>query len=384
MVTAIVTIVMFLVMISLHEFGHFIFGKLLGFNVLEYAIGFGPAIFKKKSKKTLYSFRIVPFGGFCRFAGEDENDMAEEGNFNEQPCWKRVIVLAAGAVFNVILGFVLFCFIVGGAKAYNTNVIENVVAGTYLADTDVKSGDKIVKLNGKNIGMYQDIQLYTSSLSGGEKLEMTVVSDGERKKVVFEPSKQHVKISYGENSAVYEETLNGEYTKSEIPYSDSFEKNESLVGQSQEYDRFILGIQPKQANVTASNLIPQSFRMTKFVVKLLYRTVWELVTGRGSMEQISGPVGVVKEVNNAVHSGSDSVLYVLNLVALLTINLGVFNLLPLPALDGGRLLFVIIEWVRGKPVSREKEGLVHTVGFLILIGFMIFVSYKDILKLFTK
>ena len=115
MVTAIVTIVMFLVMISLHEFGHFIFGKLLGFNVLEYAIGFGPAIFKKKSKKTLYSFRIVPFGGFCRFAGEDENDMAEEGNFNEQPCWKRVIVLAAGAVLTL---FSVLCFsaLLSGAR----------------------------------------------------------------------------------------------------------------------------------------------------------------------------------------------------------------------------------------------------------------------------
>lgn len=384
MVTAIVTIIMFLVMISLHEFGHFIFGKLLGFNVLEYAIGFGPAIFKKRTQKTLYSLRIVPFGGFCRFAGEDENDMAEEGNFNEQPCYKRVIVLAAGAVFNVILGFVLFCFIVGAAKEYNTNVIENVVSGTYLADADIRSGDKIVNINGKNIGMYQDIQLYTSNLQGGEKLDVTVVRDGEKKKATIEPSKQYVKITYGENSAIYEETINDNYTKKEIPYGDNLAKDDSLVGKSREVQRFILGVQPQREKITAVNLLPQSFRMTKFVVKLLYRTVWELVTGKGSMEQISGPVGVVKEVDNAVHSGSNALMYVLNLVALLTINLGVFNLLPLPALDGGRLLFVVIEWVRGKPVSREKEGLVHTVGFLILIGFMIFVSYRDILKLFTK
>lgn len=384
MVTAIVTIIMFLVMISLHEFGHFIFGKLLGFNVLEYAIGFGPAILKKKGKKTLYSVRLIPFGGFCRFAGEDENDMAEEGNFNEQHCLKRVIVLAAGAVFNIILGFLLFCAIVASTKVYNTNVVENVVQGTYLADTGIKSGDIIVELNGKHIGMFQEIKLYTSSLKNDEQINMTILRDGKKEKISFKPSQQYIKITYGESSAIYEETLNGTSAQTEIPYSEDFPKNDSLIGQTEESQGYILGIQPTREEITAKNLIPQSFRMTKFVVKLLYRTIWELVTGQGSMDQISGPVGVVKEVDSAVHSGSDSVLYVLNLVALLTINLGVFNLLPLPALDGGRLLFVIIEWLRGKPVSREKEGLVHTIGFLILIGFMIFVSYKDIIKLFTK
>lgn len=383
MTTTIVTILMFLVMISLHEFGHYIFGKLLGFTVLEYAIGFGPAILKKQKGDTLYSVRIIPFGGFCKFAGEDDENKAEKGNFNEQACWKRIIVLMAGAVFNIILGFILFCFIVSAGKSVYTNTIDKVVEGSYLAELDVKAGDEIIELNGKKIGMYQDIQLYTSNLSDGDMIDMKIKRGDDKISLNFKPSKQLVKITYTDEKIVYEETLNGISKISEIPYSEQYQKNESMVGKTESSDRYLIGFQPLVENVNASNLLPQSYRMTKFVVKLLYKTVWELVTGRASMDQVSGPVGVVREVNNAVHAGSQSVLYILNLVALLTINLGVFNLLPLPALDGGRLLFVIIEWLRGKPVSPEKEGLVHTIGFIILFAFMLFVSYKDIIKLLS-
>ncbi|MBP3359210.1 MAG: site-2 protease family protein [Clostridia bacterium] len=383
MTTTIVTILMFLVMISLHEFGHYIFGKLLGFTVLEYAIGFGPAVFKKQKGDTLYSVRIIPFGGFCKFAGEDDENKAEKGNFNEQACWKRILVLMAGAVFNIILGFILFCFIVSAGKTVYTNTIDKVVEGSYLAELDIKAGDEIIELNGKKIGMYQDIQLYTSNLNDGDMIDMKIKRGDEKINLNFKPSRQLIKITYTDEKILYEETLNGISKTSEITYSDQYPKNESLVGKTEESDRYLIGFQPLVENVNASNLLPQSYRMTKFVVKLLYKTVWELITGRASMDQVSGPVGVVREVNNAVHSGSQSVLYVLNLVALLTINLGVFNLLPLPALDGGRLLFVIIEWLRGKPVSPEKEGLVHTIGFIILFAFMLFVSYKDIIKLLS-
>ena len=382
MVTAIVTIVIFLIMISLHEFGHFIFGKLLGFKVLEYAIGFGPAIFKRRGRETLYTIRAVPFGGFCRFAGEDEQSKAEEGNFNEQPCWKRIIVLAAGAVFNVVLGFIIFCFLVYAGKTVYTNTIQSIVPGTYLEDTDIQPGDRIISLNDKKISMYRDIQLYTSDIVSGDTIKMTVDRGGEKRTVEFMPSLQNIRIEYGENEITYKEVLNGNSTVQTIPYSDENPKNESLVGTVQEQERYLIGFSPAVEDVTYKNLIPQSFNMTKYVVKLLYRTVWELATGRGSMDQLSGPIGIVREFDNAVNSGDQSIIYVLNLVALLTINLGVFNLLPLPALDGGRLLFVLIEWVRGKPVSPEKEGMVHTVGFLLLMLFMLFVSYRDILRLF--
>ncbi len=383
MITAIVTILIFLIMISLHEFGHFIFGKLLKFTVLEYAIGFGPAIFKKQKGDTLYSVRIIPFGGYCRFAGEDENDRAEDGNFNDQPCWKRVIVLAAGAIFNVLLGFIIFCILVGAGKSYYTNTIEQIVPDSYLSETVVEPGDKIIRLNDKKIGMYQDISLYTSDLNDNSEINMTVLRDGKKINVDIKPTRQDVKVTYLEDHVLYEETVNGVYSSEEIPYSDATPKNSENIGKVMEETRYLIGFMPKEEKINAFNLLPQSFRMTKFVVKLLYTSLWDLVTGHGSPDDVSGPVGVVKEVNTAVNSGSDSWLYVLNLVALLTINLGVFNLLPLPALDGGRLLFVIIEWFRGKPVSRDKEGIIHAIGFMLLIALMLFISFKDIMKLIT-
>lgn len=384
MVTFIVTVVMFLVMISLHEFGHFIFGKLLGFTVLEYAIGFGPAIFKRQGKNTLYSVRLIPFGGFCKFAGEDGEDKAEKGNFNEQSPLKRFIVLAAGAVFNILLGFILFCFITGAGKNIYTNVIYETVPGTYMSQQDILPGDKLVKVNGKKVSMYQDIQLYMSEAEPDKNIEITIERDGEKKNISFMPSLQHVTVTYNEDNIIYSEVLNGKEEKTVIEYSEEVPKNDELVGKTEESKRYLIGFRPETQEVNVFNIIPQSFRMTKYVVKLLYKTLWDLVTGRGSMDMVSGPVGVVREVNNAVNAGSQSVLYVINLVALLTINLGVFNLLPFPALDGGRILFVIIEWIRRKPVPPEKEGMVHTIGFLLLIGFMIFISYRDILNLLAK
>ncbi len=384
MTTFIVTVVMFLVMISLHEFGHFIFGKLLGFTVLEYSIGFGPAIFKKQGKDTLYSVRLIPFGGFCKFAGEDGEDKAEKGNFNEQSCPRRLIVLAAGAVFNIILGFLLFCIITAAGKDIYTNTISETVPGTYMAEQDILPGDKLVKVNGKRVEMYQDIQLYMSEAEPGKNIDITIERDGEKRDISFMPSLQHVTVTYNEDNIIYSEILNGKETKTVIEYSEELPKNDAMTGKTEESTRYLIGFRPEIEEVNAFNLIPQAFRMTKYVVKLLYKTIWDLITGRGSMDMVSGPVGVVKEVNNAVNAGSQSVLYVINLVALLTINLGVFNLLPFPALDGGRILFVIIEWIRRKPVPPEKEGMVHTIGFLLLIGLMVFISYRDILNLIVK
>lgn len=384
MTTFIVTVVMFLVMVSLHEFGHFIFGKLLGFTVLEYAIGFGPVIFKRQKEETLYSLRIIPFGGYCKFAGEDEQDKAEKGNFNDQSCYKRALVLVAGALFNIILGFVIFCIITGMGKTVYTNKIASVVPGTYMAQQQIQEGDEIVSVNGKSVSMYQEIQLYMSQINPQENIELIIKRRGEKIHYSVKPSVQNTDITYTDQNIIFKETLNGVEKTEYIPYDENVPKTEELIGKTQTSTRYLIGFSPQIDKVTVWNIIPQSFNMTKYVVKVLYQTLWELVTGRQSIEVLSGPVGVVKEINTAVHSGSQSLLYVLNLVAMLTINLGVFNLLPLPALDGGRLLFVIIEWIRGKKIPPEKEGMVHTIGFIILIGFMIFVSYKDIGRLIAS
>ena len=382
LVSVIVTVVMFLIMISLHEFGHFIIGKLLGFNVLEYAIGFGPVLFKKRGKNTLYSFRLIPFGGFCQFDGEDEQKPGVKGAFNEQKCWKRFFVLFAGAAFNVILGFIVYFFLTMHSGEVYTNTINNVIENTALYEAGVQQGDIITEIDGHNVGSYRDIQLYAMDIQENIPVSISVRRGNDKKTFEILPTKQIVKVTYGEDNITYTETI-GDVTQTEtVEYSDKNPFRKENVGKTQETIRLLMGFSPTVERVSISNVFQETFNMTCFVVKLVYKSLFELVTGGVGIDQVSGPVGVVSEVNTAVRSGSNSWLYVLNIAALLTINLGVMNLLPLPALDGGRILFVIIEWIRRKPVSRDKEGMIHAIGFAILFAFMIFIFFQDIIKLF--
>lgn len=383
MTTAIVTIVIFLVMISLHEFGHFIFGKLLGFRVLEYAIGFGPAIFKKQKGETLYSLKIIPFGGYCRFEGEDEEDSNDPGAFNNQRPWKRIIVLAAGAVFNVILGLMIYMILVWNSSPVYTNYVDTVSENSYAVEAGIQPGDKIMKLNGKKINFYRDIQLYTDGLRADEPIEILVKHEnGEKEVLSLRLTTELTELRYEEDGIQYYCTINGQTETQWIPYSDEIPKKEEKIGTAETGQRYLIGFRPRMEEITIGNIFPQSWNMTKFVVKLVYKSLWDLVTGQIGMEQMSGPVGIVREVNTAVHAGNDSWMRILDLAALLTINLGVFNLLPLPALDGGRLLFVLIELIFRRPVPRDKEGMIHAVGFILLMGLMLFVSFHDIMKLF--
>lgn len=384
MVTAIVTIIMFLVMVSLHEFGHYITARLLGFKILEYAIGFGPAIWKSKKSEIQYSIRIVPFGGYCKFEGEDEKS-SDERAFSNQPVWKRIIVVAAGGIFNVILGFTLFLMILPSVSPISTNVIDSVAKYSYIEDAGIMPGDKIVEINGKNVSFYNDITLQTQNFREGDECELVVKRGDEKLKFTFKPSVNNITYNYTEDGVEVKQEMNGsDYGSEFVPYSESVLKDEELVGEIRTVKRLIIGFTPVREDISIKNIIPQAWNETRFVVKLVYNSLWQMVTGKVGMEQVNGPVGIVSEVNNAVNSGKYSLINVLNLTALLTINLGVFNLLPLPALDGGRLLFMIIELIRRKPIPPEKEGMVHGIGFMLLIALIIFISFNDIVKLFAK
>lgn len=381
MVTAIVTILMFLVMVSLHEFGHFITAKLMGFKILEYSIGFGPAVWHSKKSEIQYSLRIIPFGGYCRFEGEDESS-DDPRAFNNRPCWQRIIVVAAGGISNVILGFLLFIILVSSMKSVSTNVIDSVVPGSYIEDAGLMPGDRIVGIDGKHVSFYNDITLYRDNFKEGGEYELIVKRDGEKIKTTFRPSVSVASYTYTEDGMRLVSTVNGNTDTDEfVPYSEEFLKDEEKVGTTETVEQLIIGFHPRFEKITIGNIIPQAWNNTRFVVKLVYNSLWQLVTGRAGMEQMSGPVGVVSEVNTAVNSGSNSWFYILELTALLTINLGVFNLLPIPALDGGRLLFMIIELISRKRIPPEKEGMVHAIGFMLLIALIIFVSYNDIVKL---
>ncbi len=382
MVTAIVSIAMFLVMISLHEFGHFIVAKLMNFKVDEFSIGMGPAIFKKKKGETQYSIRVLPLGGYCKFEGEDEEDNPDPRAFSNQKPWKRLLVLLAGGSFNVILGFILFLTaIVPAISPVSTNVIDTVVEHSYIEQAGIQSGDEIVAINGKGVSFYNDISLYTQSFKKDEYATVTVKRNGQRLEFEFKPTEQIVTTTYTDKGIQIDSSINGYATGQFVEYSDSAEKDDTLVGKSASSTRYIIGFTPKQKDINLLNVWGEAWNETKFVVKLVYQSFWQMITGQIGVEQMSGPVGIVSEVNTAVNSGSRSWLYVLNLVALLTINLGIFNLLPIPALDGGRIIFVLLEMIRRKPIPPNKEGIVHAVGMLILLLFVVFISFHDIMRL---
>lgn len=384
MITAIVTILMFLVMVSLHEFGHFITAKLMNFKILEYSIGFGPAVWHSKKSEIQYSLRAIPFGGYCKFEGEDE-ESDDARAFSNRPVWQRIIVVAAGGIFNVILGFVLFLIIVPCTSPVSTNVVSEVVPHSYIEQAGIMPGDKIVSINGKRVSFYNDITLYTDDFRAGEECELIVKRDGEKLSFDFKPSENNIDYSYTENGIEVKSYMNGVAEETQFyPYDENNLKDEEKVGTTETVKRLIIGFRPAQKEINALNVWGEAWHETKFVVKLVYNSLWQMITGKVGVDEMSGPVGIVTEVNTAVNSGSYSWLYILNLTALLTINLGVFNLLPVPALDGGRLFFMIIELIRRKKIPPEKEGMVHAIGFMLLIALILFISYHDILKLIQR
>lgn len=383
MVTAIVTIVVFLVMITLHEFGHFASAKLLGVKVLEFSVGIGPSLIKHNGKKTQYSLRLFPIGGYCRLEGEEgESDDPEA--FSRQKLWKRFIIVASGAVINILLGFIVFAIVVKMMSPIATNVIEKIDERSYLAEAGIMAGDKIIGVNGHKISIYNDIGLYTSEFDENTKnAEIVVKRDGKKIKLSFVPSLSEMTVTYGETGAEISDTVNGvpksytvNYTQDNVP--------REIIGKSYSEKRYIIGFDAKRVEITAANITPFAWKYTGYVIKSIFSAIGDMISGKMGLNNLSGPVGVASVIGEAVNSGKNSLLNILFIVAALTLNLGIFNLLPLPALDGGRLFFMIIEFIRRKPIPPEKEGMVHTIGLVLLLVLAAAVCYSDIMKLIVR
>ncbi|MBQ2670073.1 MAG: site-2 protease family protein, partial [Clostridia bacterium] len=247
----------------------------------------------------------------------------------------------------------------------------------------MQAGDTIVAINGKGVSFYNDISLYTQNFTKDENAQLTVKRNGENIDFNFKPTEQIIETTYTENGADINTTVNGATEEARhADYSDSFVKDDSIIGKTETVTRYIIGFTPAQKNINIFNVWGEAWNETKFVVKLVYQSLWQIITGKIGIREMSGPVGIVNEVNTAVNSGSMSWLYVINLVALLTINLGVFNLLPIPALDGGRILFVLWEMITGKRIPPDKEGIVHAIGMALLLLLVLVISFSDIMKLF--
>lgn len=338
MATTVASIIVFLVLVLIHEFGHFITAKLCGVTVHEFAIGMGPLIFKREHKGTVYSLRCIPIGGYCSLEGEDE-ESDDEGSFSNKKPWQRILILVSGATMNILFGFLLMCIIMfsGEAKYVSVPVIDSIQQESAAMESGLQKGDRILKIDNTKINTQMELKFELSRYKGGN-IKVTYLRDGEKRITELTPK-------IGEN---------GEY-----------------------YIGFIAKTEP----LSFGGRIYHAYHYTLFYGKAILLSLWDLVTGKIGAENMSGPVGIVNEIGNATKQGMTTLL---QLAALITINLGLFNLLPFPALDGGRILFIAVELVIRRKIPADKEGMVHFIGFALLIMLMIFATWNDISKMIFK
>jgi len=329
-----VAILLFLVLIIIHEFGHFIAAKLMGVRVNEFAVGFGPKLFSKQWGETKYAFNLIPLGGYCAMEGEDEASGDDRAFCNKKP-WRRFIIVVMGATFNLILGLIIVAIILAPVDAFSSTVIAEFNEGALSQQTGLQVDDKIVEVDGRKIFSTYDLSYAFTNIDDG-KVDITVKRDGKK------------------------QLLNDVTFKTEEAEGMSF-----LT-----VDFKVYGIKK-----TVGSYIKQTFNTAVSYCAVIWRSLVDLIGGKYGISAISGPVGVTVAISNAAKESLENLLPIM---ALITINLGIFNLLPVPALDGGRLLFILIEMIARKPVPQKYESAVHAVGFVLLILFMIVVAAKDI------
>ena len=334
MITIISSIIIFLLVILIHEFGHFIVAKMNGVSVLEFSIGMGPKLFQRESNGTLYSLRVIPVGGYCQLEGEDEENDSPNSLNNQSPL-VRLKVILAGAIMNFILAFILLILLMSVSRV--STEVSGVIKDSPAYSSGIQTGDQIVSINGENVSDGEEL-LKSIKESQGD-LNIGVIRDSQSKNIKVTPRLENNIRKIGVN---FQEEYNI--------------KNFSIVK----------GF--KKGLITFLNL-----------TGMLYKFLGMLITGQLGLGGVSGPVGVVKEIGNAAKTGVSNLIFIL---AYFNINLGVFNLLPIPALDGGRAIFILIEMIFGKKISEEKEGYIHMVGLILLLALIAIVTIKDVIKLF--
>lgn len=336
-------LIIFSLIILFHEFGHFLLAKLNKVTVLEFSLGMGPRILSRQWGETRYSWKLLPFGGSCMMLGEDEAEQGD-GSFGSKSVWARISVIAAGPLFNFLLAFLLSVVIVG-FYGYDPAVVADVTEGFPAQEAGVQPGDTILRLNGKRIHLSREITNYIN-FHQGEPVALTYRHDGEVRSALIYP-------------------------------------------QQNETGRYVMGITPNRTYVQGN--LWQTLRYGAYEVKywidIALESVKMLVRGQVGIRDMSGPVGVVDLIGETyTESAKISVTAIfvnmMTLAIFLSANLGVMNLLPLPALDGGRLVFLILEAVRGRRISPDREAMVHFLGLMALMVLMIVVMYNDVTRLF--
>ena len=379
-------LLIFCIVVISHEMGHFLIAKANGIHVVEFFIGFGPTLIKWNKGGTKYSIKLLPLGGACVFEGEDDpedtlknagkgkavsenaaygsegfkadvektegsetvksgQDKKYGSSFTEANAWRRLAVIIAGPVFNVVLGFII-AFIMVNLIAIRDPVATEIIPGGAAEEAGLIPGDRIISLNGQRICLYEDIVLF-NALSDHKNVLVVYERDGERKSAVLVPK----------------------YDEAE--------------------GRYLIGIANSSfVELKGLDAFKYTWYEMRYNFKMTYGSLFMLVRGRVKTTDVSGPVGIAVNVVGETYAqtkqyGFSTVLVnMLNIALMLTVNLGVLNLLPIPALDGGRLIFILLEIIRGKPVPREKEALVHFIGMIFFIILIVLVFFNDIRNIF--
>lgn len=339
----ILAILVFGIIVFIHELGHFLLAKANKIRVDEFSLGMGPRLLSFVKGETRYSLKLLPLGGSCMM-GEDDVDDMSEGSFNSKSVWARMSVVVAGAVFNFLLALI-FSMIVIGYTGYDEPVISGVVEGFPAQEAGLQEGDRIVKMNNKKINIWREITYY-NMFHPGETVDLVYERDGEKHEVTITPKKD-------------------------------------------EDGNYLIGITSPAQYEKANLLTATQYGVyeVKFWICTTLESLKMLVMGDVGVDQLSGPVGIVSVVDETYQQSKSYgviivIMQMLNIGILLSANLGVMNLLPLPALDGGRLVFMIVEAIRGKRVPPDKEGWVHGIGMILLLALMAFVMFNDVKKLF--
>ena len=342
LVTVLSAILVFGILIFIHEFGHYIFARIFGVSITEFSIGMGPKLVWYDSKKTgiRYALSMIPIGGYVAMVGEDgESD--DPNSFDKKPAWQRFIITVAGAAINIIAGIICIVILTAMINIGGTTVARFV-------DTELDSsseseglmqGDTIVAVDGKRVRIADELS-YEIMRRGNKPVDLTVIREGE------------------------EITLYG----FEFPTAES-------SGQT-------FGVMDFQVYATEKNVgsvLSYSLAKSWLIIRMVWESLFDLITGRYTIAAVSGPVGISDAIGDAARIGFSSLLYI---TALISINLGVMNLLPIPALDGGRLVCILFEMISRRRIPKNIEATVNAVGLMLLLGFSVFVMIKDVVQLF--
>ncbi|MGL4362286.1 MAG: M50 family metallopeptidase [Cellulosilyticaceae bacterium] len=341
MAKIIMIILMFALIVVVHEWGHFIAARMFKVNVNEFAIGMGPKLWSKRKGETLYTVRALPIGGFCAMEGENGESVEKGALFSKKP-WQKLIIFAAGAIMNFLLAWIIFTLIIG-YNGYISNKVSKVEENSPAWSAGLKADDRIIEVDGQKVNSLDDI---IQEVKNQDKVyEFTVVNqDKEQRYIQIKAAK-----------------MDDGTTK--------------------------FGFTAAREHGNIFRMITEGFKTTGLVIKQTFVSFIELITGRVGIDQLAGIVGVVQITSDVWNEGIQvslvaAVMNMLYIAGILSANLGVFNLLPIPALDGGRIFFSLIEVIRRKPINPEKEGMIHFVGFALLMTLMVIVLYNDIMRIF--